>query len=156
MNSEKNQAFKIDPLKDFSLNLLTTIRSMINLKGADLLQAFEEIDSEKKGYTNFKGLEAAMIRFGLQNVKSYHLLTIYKIYKSKPKVKEADPVKALVAGNLKNSMVSAHSRVGGAGGNMKNSAATFKDNYSVSPMKPSRIIYASDAISRVSDADTER
>lgn len=63
--SEKNQAFNIDPLKDFSLNLLTKIRNMINLKGADLLSAFEETDSQQRGYIYFKNLKDALMRFGI-------------------------------------------------------------------------------------------
>jgi len=63
--SEKNLAFNIDPLKDFSLNLLTKIRNMINLKGADLLSAFEETDSQQRGYIYFKNLKDALMRFGI-------------------------------------------------------------------------------------------
>lgn len=32
-----NQNYEIDPLKDFSLNLLTKIKNLITFKGADLL-----------------------------------------------------------------------------------------------------------------------
>jgi len=52
-------------LKDFSLNLLTKIRNMINLKGADLLSAFEETDSQQRGYIYFKNLKDALMRFGI-------------------------------------------------------------------------------------------
>ncbi|EAR94381.2 EF hand protein (macronuclear) [Tetrahymena thermophila SB210] len=116
--SEKNQAFNIDPLKDFSLSLLTKIRNMINLKGADLLQAFEEVDTQQRGFIYFKQLKDCLLRFGISNVKSYHILTLYKIYLSKPKPKE----------QLKDSQMKS---------SLKKS--NFKDNYSLSPMKPSRL-----------------
>lgn len=58
---------------------------MIKLKGADLLQAFEETDQGQRGFVYFKDLKDALIRFGISNVKNYHILTLYKIYKQKPK-----------------------------------------------------------------------
>lgn len=70
------------------MNLLTKIRNMINLKGADLLQAFEETDTNQRGFIYFKDLKDALLRFGIASVKTYHLMTLYKIYISKPPEKD--------------------------------------------------------------------
>lgn len=78
-----------------------------------------------------------MIQFGIQNVKSYHILTIYKLYKSKPKMK--DSTGDMTKSKLKQSI-------------MSHKSSTFKDNYSVSPMKPSRM-GAIDAISKLSESE---
>ena len=55
----------MDPLKDFSLNLLTNIRNLINLKGCDLLQAFKESDPKDTGYVYFRDFKDCFTRFGL-------------------------------------------------------------------------------------------
>ena len=90
-------------------------------------------------------MKEAMIKFGLQNVKSYHINTLYKIYKSKPKQKE---------NVLPNTSTLKNSFMSGTKGSMKNS--TFKDNYSISPMKPSRFGAKTDGGSKISDTETEK
>lgn len=53
---------------------------MISLKGADLYQAFKDVDTQQTGFIYFKNLKDALSIFGISNIKSYHILTLYKIY----------------------------------------------------------------------------
>lgn len=73
----------IDPLKDFSITLLSKIKNLITVKGIDLMQIFVELDKNKSGECNYDGLREALKSFGLTNLKNYHMLTLYKIYKNK-------------------------------------------------------------------------
>lgn len=45
-------------------------------------QAFEETDPQLKGYIYFKNLKDVLLRFGIENVRNYHVLTLYKLYLS--------------------------------------------------------------------------
>lgn len=66
-----NQNYEIDPLKDFSLNLLTKIKNLVSFKGADLLQTFVEYDSAGSGVVSFEELKTCLTRFGLSNIRNY-------------------------------------------------------------------------------------
>lgn len=57
--------FEIDPLKDFSLSLLSQIKNLYVVKEANLLDSFVQLDPEKKGYTDFQGVISALEHFGL-------------------------------------------------------------------------------------------
>lgn len=77
------EIYQIDPLKDYSITLLSKIKNLMTVKGIDLLEIFKELDKSKSGECNYEGLKEALKNFGLSNLKNYHLLTLYKIYKNK-------------------------------------------------------------------------
>ena len=74
------EKLKIDPIKDFSMSLLAKIKSLLNVKGSDLLQCFIEYDRDSIGVVDLEGLKTVLNNFGLTKIKPYELTTLIRLY----------------------------------------------------------------------------
>ena len=93
------EKLQIDPVKDFSLGLLAKIKSLLSVKGADLLQCFIEFDQEKTGFIDMQGLKTVLNNFGLPHIKPYEITTLIRLYY------EYDATIVKVGNNIKESTV---------------------------------------------------
>ena len=62
---------------------MAEIKSILQLKGVDLLECFYEIDPKKTGFCNIDQLKDALYSFGLIHLRPYELTALLKIYKTR-------------------------------------------------------------------------
>ena len=78
------QKYSIDPSRDLSFSVYAKIKHLTEVKGVNLIEAFQEVDYLRNGWVDMEGLKKALSIFGLEKLHPYQITALLKFNPANP------------------------------------------------------------------------